>query len=73
LAPKREVKGSKSEPTKASVSASSSKKKVTRANPDPKPTLTVSDPEKLLRKSRETPGQSSSSKGKSAFSERNNL
>jgi hypothetical protein len=69
LAPKREVKGPKSEPTKASVSSLSSRKKVTRANPDPKPTPAISNLEKLLRKSKDTLGQSSSSKGKSSSEE----
>jgi hypothetical protein len=37
---------------------------VTRKNPNPKPVPTVSNPEKLLRKSKNTSGQSSSSKEK---------
>jgi hypothetical protein len=60
LAPKREGKGLKTPPT----SSSSTKKQVTRKNPDPKPVAAVSDPEKLLRKSKNTPGQSSLSKEK---------
>jgi hypothetical protein len=60
LAPKREGKGLKIPPT----SSSSTKKQVTRKNPDPKPVAAVSDPEKLLRKPKNTPGQSSLSKGK---------
>jgi hypothetical protein len=37
---------------------------VTRKNPDPKPVAAVSDPEKLLRKYKNTPAQSSLSKEK---------
>jgi hypothetical protein len=63
LAPKREGKGLKPPLTLSS----SIKKQVTRKNPDPKPVPAVSDPEKLLRKSKSTQGQSSSSKDKSFF------
>jgi hypothetical protein len=62
LAPKREGKGIKPPLTLSS----SIKRQVTRKNPDPKPVPTVSDPEKLLRKSKSTQGQSSSSKDKSS-------
>jgi hypothetical protein len=60
LAPKREGKGPKTPPT----SSSSTKRPVTRKNPDPEPVAAVPDPEKLLRKSKVIPGQSSLSKGK---------
>jgi hypothetical protein len=43
--------------------------KMARANPDPNPTPIVSNPEKLLRKSKDTQDQYSSSKGKSPSSE----
>jgi hypothetical protein len=62
MAPKREGKGLKPPLTLSS----STKKQVTRRNPDPNPVPTVSDPEKLLRKSKGTQGQSSSSKDKSS-------
>jgi hypothetical protein len=62
MAPKREGKGIKPPLTLSS----STKKQVTRKNPDPKPVPTVSDPEKLLRKSKNTSEQSSSSKDKSS-------
>ena len=62
LAPKREGKGLKP-PLNLS---SSTKKQVTRKNPDPKPIPIVSDPEKLLRKYKNTSSQSSSSKDKSS-------
>jgi hypothetical protein len=58
MAPKREGKGPKIPPT----SSSSTKKQVTRKNPDPKPVAAVPDPEKLLRKPKIIPGQSSLSK-----------
>jgi hypothetical protein len=58
LAPKREGKGPKTPPT----SSSSTKKQVTRKNPDPEPIAAVPDPEKLLRKPKIIPGQSSLSK-----------
>jgi hypothetical protein len=67
--PKREVKGLKFEPTKSSVSNLSSIKKVIRANLDPKPTPTISNPENLLRKSKYTQGQYSSYKGKPSSQE----
>jgi hypothetical protein len=60
MTPKIEGKGFKTPPT----SSSSIKKQVTRKKPNPKPVSTVSDPEKLLRKSKNTSGQSSFSKGK---------
>jgi hypothetical protein len=60
LDPKREGKGLKNPLT----SSSSTKKQVTRKNPDPKHVAVVSDPENLLRKSKNTPGQSSFSKEK---------
>jgi hypothetical protein len=60
MAPKREGKGPKTPPT----SSSSTKKQVTRKNPDPKPVAAVPDPEKLLRKPKIIPGQSSLSKEK---------
>jgi len=65
------VKGPKYEPTKASVASSSSRKRVTRTNLNPKVVPTLSDPEKLLRKSKNTQGQSSSSKGNSSSKEKN--
>jgi hypothetical protein len=46
LAPKREGKGPKIPLT----SSSSTKRLVTRKNPDPEPVAAVPDPEKLLRK-----------------------
>jgi hypothetical protein len=45
--------------------SSTTDKQVTRTNPDPKLVPEVSDPEKLLRKSKGTQGQSSSSKDNS--------
>jgi hypothetical protein len=60
LAPKREGKGPKSPLT----SSSSTKKLVTRKNPNPEPVAIVLDPEKLLRKPKIIPRQSSLSKGK---------
>jgi len=60
LAPKKEVRRWNSEPTKSSTSSTSSVKRVTTANPDPKPVPTISDLEKLLRKSKSIQGQSSS-------------
>ena len=60
LAPKREGKGPKTPPT----SSSSTKRPVTRKNLDPEPVAAIPDPEKLLRKSKVIPGQSSLSKGK---------
>jgi hypothetical protein len=60
LAPEREGKGLKTLLT----SSSYTKKQVTRKNPDPKPVVAVSDPEKFLRKYKNTPGQSSLSKEK---------
>jgi hypothetical protein len=62
LAPKREVKGIKPPLTLSP----STKKHVTRRNSDLNPLPTVSDPQKLLRKSKYTQGQSSSSKDKSS-------
>jgi hypothetical protein len=61
LAPRREGKGLKP-PLNLS---STTEKQVTRTNPDPKLVPAVSDPEKLLRKSKGTQGQSSSSKDNS--------
>jgi hypothetical protein len=61
LALRREGKGLKP-PLNLS---STTKKQVTRTNPDPKLVPEVSDPEKLLRKSKGTQGQSSSSKDNS--------
>jgi hypothetical protein len=60
MAPKREGKGPKTPPT----SSSSTKRPVTRKNPDPEPVAAVPDPEKLLRKPKVISGQSSLSKGK---------
>jgi hypothetical protein len=62
MAPKKEGKGLKPPLTLSS----STKKHVTRRNPDPKHVPTVSDPEKLLRKSKSNQGKSSSSKDKSS-------
>jgi hypothetical protein len=60
LAPKREGKGPKTPLT----SSSSTKRPVTRKNPDPEPVTVVPDPEKLLRKPKVISGQSSLLKGK---------
>jgi hypothetical protein len=60
LAPKREGKGPKTPLT----SSSSTKRPVTRKNPDPEPVAAVPDPEKLLRKPKVVSRQSSLSKGK---------
>jgi hypothetical protein len=73
MAPKREVRGPNSEPTKALTSSSSSRKRTTRMNPDPKPVPTLSNPERLLRKPKLTQGQSSSSKGNPSSEETNSL
>jgi hypothetical protein len=54
--PKREGKGLNPPLTLSSYI----KRQVTRKNPDPKLVPAVSDPEKLLRKSKSTQGQSSS-------------
>jgi len=50
------VKGLKYEPTKDSISSLSSRKKVTRSKLDPNPTPSISNLEKLLRKSKDTQG-----------------
>jgi hypothetical protein len=63
LAPKREGKGLKPHLTLSS----STKKQVTRKNPDPKPVPAMFDPKKLLRKSKNTSEQSSSSKDKYSY------
>jgi hypothetical protein len=69
MSPKREVKGLNSEPTKASISTSSSRKRVTITNTEPNVVPTLSYPKKLLRKSKNTLGHSYSSKGKSSYEE----
>jgi hypothetical protein len=60
MAPKREGKGPKTPLT----SSSSTKRPITRKNPDPEPIAVVPDPEKLLRKTKAVSKQSSLSKGK---------
>jgi hypothetical protein len=60
MAPKREGKGPKTPLT----SSSSTKRPVTRKNPDPEPVAAVPDPEKLLRKTKVVSRQSSLSRGK---------
>ena len=60
LAPKKEGKG----PKIPQNTPPSNKGPVTRKNPDPEPVAAVPDPEKILRKPKVLPGQSSLSKGK---------
>jgi hypothetical protein len=60
LAPKREGKGPKTPLTYSS----STKRPVTRKNPDPEPIAAVLDPEKLLRKPKVVSRHSSLPKGK---------
>ena len=60
LALKREGKG----PKTPLNSSSSTKRPITRKNPDPEPVAVVLDLEKLLRKPKVISGQSSLSKGK---------
>ena len=62
LAPKKEGKG----PKIPQNPPPSNKRLVTRKNPYPEPVAAVPDPEKILRKPKVLPGQSSHSKGKLA-------